>query len=353
MESVMGTASWRPRLQAGVRDLNPGYFALVMATGIVSKAVGLDGAAALSGVLLGVGMVAYVLLVAAYGWRLARYRREFLADLRDPRRAFAFFTFTAASDVLAARLAGDGQIAAAGVLLVFGGTAWLLLSYSLPLLLIGRTGARPALADANGTWFLWVVGTQSIAVAVTSVHPPVPEALAALAISCWAIGVVLYLLIASLVAADLLTYPVRPDAVGPPYWVFMGATAISVLAGAQILHLPSTPLGAAVHGVVSGLSVVFWGFGTWLIPLLLAAGVWRHVLRRVPLSYEPGWWSIVFPVGMYGVASHQLGAVLGVSWLVTLGRYEAWLALAVWVAVAVAMAVALLWIPARQPSAAP
>jgi hypothetical protein len=33
----------------------------------------------------------------------------------------------------------------------------------------------------------------------------------------------------------------------------------------------------------------------------------------VPLSYEPGWWSIVFPVGMYGVASHLLGAVLGVS----------------------------------------
>ena len=347
---VMG--SWGPRLQAGVRDLNPGYFALVMATGIVSKAVGLDGAATLSGVLLGIGIVAYVLLAVLYGWRLARYRPQFLADLRDPRRAFAFFTFTAASDVLAARLAGDGHTAAAAVLLAIGGSGWLLLSYTLPLLLFGQSRAKPALASANGTWFIWVVGTQSIAVAATSLHP-VPAALAALAICCWSIGVVLYLLIAGLVAADLLTYPVRPAEVGPPYWVFMGATAISVLAGAQILHLPADPLSTAAHSVVSGLSVVLWAFGTWLIPLLIAVGAWRHLLRRVPLSYEPGWWSIVFPVGMYGVASHVLGAVLGVSWLVTLGRYEAWLALAVWAAVAVAMAVALLWIPARQPSASP
>jgi tellurite resistance protein TehA-like permease len=62
----------------------------------------------------------------------------------------------------------------------------------------------------------------------------------------------------------------------------------------------------------------------------------------VQLAYEPGLWSIVFPVGMYGVASHELGSTLSVSWLVTLGRYEAWLALAVWVVVFLAMAATLL-----------
>jgi tellurite resistance protein TehA-like permease len=77
-------------------------------------------------------------------------------------------------------------------------------------------------------------------------------------------------------------------------------------------------------------------------------GVWRHVLRRAPLAYEPGLWSIVFPVGMYGVASHQLGAALGVSWLVTLGRDEAWLAFAVWAAAVLAMAWAALRRPARR-----
>jgi hypothetical protein len=54
-----------------------------------------------------------------------------------------------------------------------GGVGWLLLSYSLPLL-VGTHGPQPALAGANGTWFIWVVASQSVAVAATSLHPPVP-----------------------------------------------------------------------------------------------------------------------------------------------------------------------------------
>jgi tellurite resistance protein TehA-like permease len=144
------------------------------------------------------------------------------------------------------------------------------------------------------------------------------------------------------VTVALLTYPVGPAELTPPYWVFMGATAISVLAGAQILQLPPSPLSAAVHAVLAGLSVMLWAFGTWLIPLLVVLGVWRHVVRRVPLTYEPGMWSIVFPVGMYAVASHELGTALNVSWLVTLGRDAAWPALATWTAVFVAMIATLL-----------
>lgn len=203
---------------------------------------------------------------------------------------------------------------------------------------------RPGPGRANGTWFIWVVGTQSIAVAATSLHPPLPAALAALAICCWAVGVPLYLVIAVMVAAALFARPVRPAELTPPYWVFMGATAISVLAGAQLLALPPDPLGTAVRGTVSGLSVTLWAFGTFLIPLLVVAGVWRHLVHRVPLAYEPGLWSIVFPVGMYGVGSRELGTTLGVSWLVTLGRDEAWLALTAWALVALAMA----WTLPRQ-----
>jgi tellurite resistance protein TehA-like permease len=128
----------------------------------------------------------------------------------------------------------------------------------------------------------------------------------------------------------------------------MGASAISVLAGTQILRLPPGPLTAATHAVVAGSSVMLWAFGTWLVPLLLILGVWRHARHRVPLAYEPGMWSMVFPIGMYGLASRELGAVLRVPWLVTLGRDEAWLALAVWAAVALAMTLAAL--PRRGPT---
>jgi len=51
-------------LRAAVRDLDPGVFALVMATCIVSRAMQLDGAARLSGILLAAGIAAFVLLAA-------------------------------------------------------------------------------------------------------------------------------------------------------------------------------------------------------------------------------------------------------------------------------------------------
>ncbi len=130
----------------------------------------------------------------------------------------------------------------------------------------------------------------------------------------------------------------------------VAAAAITVLAGAQIMRLPADPLTAVARPVVAGLSVVAWAFGTWLIPPLVAVGIWRHLIRRVRLRYEPGLWSIVFPLGMYGVASRGLGMAAHVSWLVTLGRYEGWVALAAWAGVAAGMAASLLGSRPRVPA---
>ncbi|HYB88787.1 MAG TPA: tellurite resistance/C4-dicarboxylate transporter family protein [Streptosporangiaceae bacterium] len=345
-------SSHRPAAGAAIRDLNPGYFALVMATGIVSRAVRADGSARLSGILLALTIACYAVLVVAYGWRLAGYRREFLADLANPRKTFAFFTFVAASDVLGSRLAADGHSGATVGLLIVASLAWLVLNYGVPLMLIARHGTQSALAGANGTWFIWVVGTQSLAVSATVLPPPVAAWVVALSVTCWSVGVVLYVVVAALVVTSLLQYPVGPADVTPAYWVFMGATAISVLAGAQILLLPADPLLTATRPVIAGMCVILWAFGTWLIPFLLGAGVWRHLIRKVRLTYEPGLWSIVFPVGMYGVASRELGKAVGVSWLATLGSDEAWLALAVWAVVFVAMLGSLLF-QFRQPRSSP
>lgn len=154
-----------------IRNLDPGCFAIVMATGIVSQAMRLDGAAWLSGLLLGTAIAAYLLLAAAFAGRLARYRDLVRADAHDPRLAFGFFTLPAGSNVLAARLAGDGHAAVAAAALATGGISWAVLSCVLPRLLLRDAGPRRALAGANGTWFLWAVATQSVAVGITSLRP--------------------------------------------------------------------------------------------------------------------------------------------------------------------------------------
>lgn len=233
-----------------------------------------------------------MLLAAVYVWRLAAYSHQIRMDAADPRRAFGLFTLAAGSDVLAARLAGAGQSAVAVALLAIGGISWALVSYGLPLLLAGGNRARPAWPTLTGHGSCGPLPPQSIAVGITSLPAPICRAAAALAVTCWASG-------SAPVPADHSRGGGRaadlsrgPAGLTPAYWVFMGAAAISVLAGAQILQLPPSSLQAAVHAVIAGLSVVLWAFGTWLIPLLIVAGVWRHVARRVPLAYKPGPWSL-------------------------------------------------------------
>ncbi len=332
--------AWRARLGPGVaswvRTLWPGCFALVMATGVVSSGLDSNGWAFASTVLLGLGVIAFLILLAATAWRIARYPQEITADVLDPGRSFAFFTFVVAADVLAAQLATDHHPVPATVLLTTGSAAWLVLGYVLPLALIVRHGLRPALASADGAWFLWVVGAQSIVVALTALPDVYRALLGPIAVAVWSIGVVLYLAVAVLVLARLFGYPVRAGQLTPSYWILMGATAISALAGARVLRWSSVPLINATTPVVAGLSVMLWAFGTWMVPVLVVQSVWWE-RTRLPLFYEPGLWSIVFPVGMYGVASHELGTVLGVRWLADLGSTEIWAGAVVWLTVFVAM----------------
>jgi tellurite resistance protein TehA-like permease len=323
-----------------VRTLNPGYFALVMATGIVSVAMYNHHIHALSVALLWLGCAAFVVLVALNVARIIVFRADFAADLKDPRRAFGSFTFVAAADVLGARLAGDAHYRVAFALLVIGWLAWLMLGYVVPWASVLRTTHRPVLAHANGTWFIWVVASESVAVLAAAVEPEFETGrreLALLAVFSWSVGVFLYAAAGVFVAARMLLYGLRPEDLTPPYWVSMGATAITVLAGARIVEMVSAPWVDATRGLIAGASAVFWAFGTWLIPPLIAAGIWKHVVHRIPLRYEGPLWSVVFPLGMYGVCGQYLGEADHLPSVEMIGASESWFALAAWIVTFVAM----------------
>ena len=63
----------------------------------------------------------------------------------------------------------------------------------------------------------------------------VARAAALAATLLWSVGVVLYLVVATMVLVRLLLLELTPDDLSPPYWIAMGATAITVLAGARLL----------------------------------------------------------------------------------------------------------------------
>jgi tellurite resistance protein TehA-like permease len=332
----------RSRAEGAVEGLTPGYFALVMATGIISVGLDLEGLVLLSRLLFAICAAAFVVLLALTAWRLIGYRHAVVEDFLDPRRAFGFFTFVAGTNVLGVRIGIAGLPTLTAVLLGVALLAWLLLGYVVPWTAVLGHQERPVVATANGTWFIWVVASQSVAVASAGIEPAFDGArreLAVLAVVSWSVGVFLYASAGMLVTLRLMLYPFGPEELTPPYWVAMGALAITVLAGARIVEMADAPMVAVTRDLIAGLAVVFWAFATWLIPVLVAAGWWRHVRRKVPLRYDATLWSIIFPLGMYAVAGIYLGRADHLPVVETVGRVELWVAFAAWLLVLVAMGV--------------
>jgi len=342
-DAAAGAASGQTRslgrAATAIKDLNPGYFAFVMATGIVSTGTFLLGPSWLSRALLAVATAGLVVLSVALVIRLVRFRPSVVADVHAPERVFGFFTITAGLDVLGVRLSYAGHPLATAILASVAAAVWLLLTYGVPASLLTRPNDS-VLGGVNGTWLLWVVSTQSLALSAAALVPAWPSQsglLAPFAAGLWSVGLVLYLLLVSLILLRWLTVAMTPQTLGPPYWILMGATAITVLAGAKILGLPGTlPVVRATASFVEGFSYALWAFGTWWIPLLVILGFWRHVRHHWPLTYEPALWSVVFPLGMYSVATLAFGKAANLTFMEPLARFMLWVAVAGWVMVAAA-----------------
>jgi tellurite resistance protein TehA-like permease len=313
-----------------------------MASGIISVGMRLGGHIAVSVLLLAVCAASFVVLVVLNVWRVAAHPDAVLSDFLDPARGFGFFTFIAGGNVLGVRLAMDGHHVVSAVLLTVGLMAWLVLGYVIPWTSVLGRAERPVLVKANGTWFIWVVAGQSVATSSATLQPALPafrNALAVVAVFSWSVSLLLYAAVGIMVSARLLIYELRPTDLTPPYWVAMGASAITVLAGARIVEMVDTPMVEATRGLVAGVSVSIWAFGSWLIPVLVAAGWWRHRTHGVPLRYEPSLWSMVFPLGMYAVAATYLARADGLPLVGMVGRIGIWVAFAVWCVVLGAMVV--------------
>lgn len=314
-----------------VRDLRSGGFAFVMATAIVATSILNSGAHILAEVMFAIANVTYLILIGDVVVRFVRRRAPI-------ETGFMTLTFAAACGVLGAHHALVGHRIPALVLVIAGLAAWAVLGYTVAARVVTGLGDLTGLERVDGTWFLWAVATQSVAVScgAYATHFSAP-ALATLAALCWSVGLVQFILIASIVFARLALIHVKPEEPVSPYWIFMGCAAITILAGAEILGLRTEQSLLETH-VVATVSMILWSFATWLIPLLVGLFIWQQRRATTRFRFQPPWWSMVFPIGMYGESSRQLGRIRGTDWLENVGQWESWIALAVWAA-ACAMAV--------------
>lgn len=319
-----------------MKHLPPAYFALVMATGIVSIAAWDFGLPVLATGLFAFNLAAYVVLACLTALRSIRYPRLFLADMIDHRIGPGFFTAVAASCILGNQfLLMARSLAAATVFLALGIALWIGLTYTIFTAFTVKQDKPPLEKGLTGAWLIAVVATQSIAVLAALIASEWPQPLRLelnfFALSMWLWGGMLYIWIISLIFYRSNFFAFSPGDLTPPYWINMGAMAISTLAGARLVHnTPDAPFLASLLPFLEGFTVFYWATGTWWIPMLLVLGVWRHLIRRFPLRYDPLYWGAVFPLGMYTVATKQMAAALELPFLAPLPPVAFVAALVAW-----------------------
>jgi tellurite resistance protein TehA-like permease len=328
-------AIWSDKVKPEIEELNPAYFAMVMATGIVSIAGHFLGAHFISQPLLWMNVGFYIILWLLFILRIFISPSGFFGDFVNFERGPGFFTIIAGTCILGSQfsaiLKADGL---ASWILYAGIGLWLFIVYAIFFLFTICPEKPPLQEGIDGAWLVATVATQSISILsalVSSRFPAHAAIFLFISIGFFFAGIFLYALVIMLIFYRWIYLKIKPKEVDPTYWINMGAVAISTLAGATLAENSSRALFLdGLHHFLVAFTIMLWATATWWIPLLVLLGLWKYPYSGEKFTYSPKYWSMVFPLGMYTTCTYNLHKVTSLGFIFSIAHYFYFFAVIAW-----------------------
>jgi tellurite resistance protein TehA-like permease len=125
--------------------------------------------------------------------------------------------------------------------------------------------------------------------------------------AAWGMGLLLFVLVASLLYDRLVFHPLPAAPLAPSLWIGLGPIGVGSLALLRLAQV-GAPLWGDAAPAVQAVSMIgasaLWGFGAWW--LAAAVVLLGAYLRRGRLPYGLGWWAFTFPLGAYTASTLAL-----------------------------------------------
>lgn len=319
-----------------IENLSPSNFAFVMATGALALAFFKTGWTLLFEIFLFMGLVGYTILTVLFILRAYFLKSQLIDDFKDIQKMFRYLTFSAGSSALAMGFSLNGNEAIGLYLGCIGAFSFILMTYTLFCALFFHIHA--SIQAISPFWLLLAIASNSSGIVITTlwnskmlIHPST----LLMAFCFWSFGVFIYGIFMGLNLFRMIFFPFSGKDMDPCYWTCMGAAAIAVVDGGQLISVINPPqFILMITPFIKGVILLLWAWGTVWIPILCLMEVWKVVYFKVPFHYQQSLWAMVFPFGMYTTATHFLTNIFQLKILEGWVSVLLWITFAVWCVVA-------------------
>ena len=239
--------------------------------------------------------------VVPYLVRWLRHPEAAIADLRNPVAGALYGTFPGGLLVLAVGVATvgpslgapDAVTATVAVLATIG----IVLAFAVSVVFAYLLFAAPQIGPqtANGAWFIPpvvnIVAPLALAPLVSHVSPGDAATLIVAGYAFLGMGLLLFVLVASLMYDRLVFHPLPAAPLAPSLWIGLGPVGVGVL-GILRLAQVGAPLWGSAAGAVSAFSnigaALLWGFGLWWLAAAVTSPRGLPARRTAALQRRAG-----------------------------------------------------------------